>query len=172
MSCGYLSSPWTVFQRAARSVPSHFPSGYDWIPSACLPHGLQKTSLVPEVETINSILLRWSSSAVFSRFSLRAQRFCWEAELVTDCHPDGEIEWLQQLLYMPGEDVTRPFLQHSFKETRVCVFGGETLLCFILPPLLHVRQPLRSFRKGVGKGKPAWEVSSTVGQYSRATAGP
>ena len=47
MSCGYLSSPGTLFQRATRSVPSHFPSGCDWIPSVCLPHGLRKTSLVP-----------------------------------------------------------------------------------------------------------------------------
>lgn len=126
---------------------------------------LQKTGLVPEVETISSVLLPWSSSPVFFRFNLRAQRFFWEAELVTDCHPDGEIEWLQQLLYMPGEDVIRPFLQHSFKETRVCVFGGETLLCLVLPPLLHVREPLGSFRKRVGKGKPTWEVSTTVGQW-------
>lgn len=128
---------------AIGSIPSYFPSGR-WFDSFCSsPRGFLTRSLFQKLKqlTLHGTVLPFDS--ISSKCNLVAPGLCWEAELVKDCHPNGEIEWLQQLYYMLGEDVTR--LRRSFKETRVFVLGEDFLACFIVGALLHMRKPLTSF---------------------------
>lgn len=118
---------------------------------------LGRPALSQKLKQLTQYITTVKIKCSFTAFSLGAQRFCWEAELVKDCHPNGEIEWLQQLHYMLGEDVTRLLLQHSFKETSVFL-EKIFVACFVLRCSVTCGKPLISFWREIGEGKPSWEV--------------
>lgn len=136
--------------RGGRFCPLHFPSG-PWLDPLCrLPHGLRKTGLVPEVEMTNSVSLLWSRMQFLCRCDLVVQSFCWEAELVKDCRPNGEM--ISTVSCCAWWDVTRlTALQHSSKETIVCLFLEKSLVCSTVLPLLHVGEPLTSLWREVSR---------------------